>query len=328
MACGRSGVRIPPGPSSALSNASRGSLGHSSPDIALPSQGVRAFSNGSGPGVGRGSDGLQIDWDYVERAIYANYSRKWAKWCLTLMRRYYHVLLTSDASELMVLKPRTRLDVMKALGMLARVLGMRDRWKAVREAYGLRWTRERDYFLTILTSQAYSSLITRARRLLASSGHHRGVLEFIALSGLRVGEALEAMDLYRTEAENYLNRELMVLEHFRYPERFVRKTKRAYITVVDDYMLGLLESSRPITYEALRSSIRRRLDRDHCPGIFRKIWATFMRRKGIDPEVIDLLQGRSPKSIFLRHYYRPDVTAIISPVRENLRLLREELGIG
>jgi hypothetical protein len=42
------------------------------------------------------------------------------------MRRYHHILLTSDAFELMVLKPWMRLDAMTALGMLARVLGMRD----------------------------------------------------------------------------------------------------------------------------------------------------------------------------------------------------------
>jgi hypothetical protein len=53
-----------------------------------------------------------------------------------------------------------------------------------------------------------------------------------------------------------------------------------------------------------------------------------MRRRGIEPEVIDLLQGRTPRSIFLRHYYRPDITTLLGPVRENLRLLRRELGIG
>jgi hypothetical protein len=58
------------------------------------------------------------------------------------MRRYYRVLLTSDASDLLLLKPRLRLDVMTALGMLARALGMRERWRAIREAYGLKWSRE------------------------------------------------------------------------------------------------------------------------------------------------------------------------------------------
>jgi hypothetical protein len=42
------------------------------------------------------------------------------------MRRYHHIFLTSDAFELMVLKPLMRLDAMTALGMLARVLGMGD----------------------------------------------------------------------------------------------------------------------------------------------------------------------------------------------------------
>jgi hypothetical protein len=58
------------------------------------------------------------------------------------MRRYHHILLTSDAFKLMVLKPWMRLDAMTALGMLARVLGMRDRWRAIRKAYGLKWSRE------------------------------------------------------------------------------------------------------------------------------------------------------------------------------------------
>lgn len=38
----------------------------------------------------------------------------------------------------------------------------------------------------------------------------------------------------------------------------------------------------------------------------RKIFATYLRTKGIEQEIIDLLQGRISKSIFVRHYYKPD----------------------
>jgi hypothetical protein len=48
------------------------------------------------------------------------------------MRRYHHILLTSDTFESMVLKPWMRLDAMTALGMLARVIDMRDMWRAIR----------------------------------------------------------------------------------------------------------------------------------------------------------------------------------------------------
>ena len=327
LVSGMSRVRIPPGASFPSSNPSGGFLGHSSSDATLQATGVRAFSNAPCPGVGVYSNGSVIDWDYIERAIYANYSRNWARWCLSLMRRYYHILLSSDASELMLLKPRIRIDAMKALSMLAKVTGLNERWKAIREAYGLKWSQEISYVPSILTSQTYSSLIDKARKVISSSNRYRGVLEFIALSGLRVGEALDAMRLYHNDAKNYLNRELMVLEHFKYPAIFIRKTKKAYITVLDDYMLDLLEDSKPVTYNALSLSIKRRFGTDHCPSMFRKIWATYMRNHGLEPEIVDLLQGRTPKSIFLRHYYRPDMKPLIEKVRENLEEMRKELGI-
>ena len=38
----------------------------------------------------------------------------------------------------------------------------------------------------------------------------------------------------------------------------------------------------------------------------RKIFATYLRINGIEQEIIDLLQGRTPKSVFAKHYFRPD----------------------
>jgi hypothetical protein len=72
----------------------------------------------------------------------------------------------------MVLKPRMRLDVMTALGMLARVIGMRDMWRAIREAYGLKWSREMSYVPSILTPQTYSSLVNRAWKVIGSSDRY------------------------------------------------------------------------------------------------------------------------------------------------------------
>jgi hypothetical protein len=41
----------------------------------------------------------------------------------------------------------------------------------------------------------------------------------------------------------------MVLEHIKDPALFIRKAKKAYITVIDDYMLDLLEDTEPMTYK-------------------------------------------------------------------------------
>jgi intergrase/recombinase len=58
----------------------------------------------------------------------------------------------------------------------------------------------------------------------------------------------------------------------------------------------------------------------------RKVFATYLRNKGIEPEIIDLLQGRISSSVFVNHYYRPDINEIITKrIRPVLDELRDEL---
>jgi intergrase/recombinase len=41
----------------------------------------------------------------------------------------------------------------------------------------------------------------------------------------------------------------------------------------------------------------------------RKIFASWLRQSGgIEAEIVDLLQGRVPKSVFTRHYFTPDAS--------------------
>ncbi len=46
----------------------------------------------------------------------------------------------------------------------------------------------------------------------------------------------------------------------------------------------------------------------HC----RKVFATFLKNKGIEPQTIDLLQGMIASSVFVNHYYRLDINEIIT----------------
>jgi hypothetical protein len=51
-----------------------------------------------------------------------------------------------------------------------------------------------------------------------------------------------------------------------------------------------------------------------------------IRDKELEPEIIDLLQGRLSQSIFLRHYYRPEINDIITKkTRPVLDELTEEI---
>ena len=55
----------------------------------------------------------------------------------------------------------------------------------------------------------------------------------------------------------------------------------------------------------------------------RKIFATYLRNQGVEPEIIDLLQGRIAKSVFVRHYFRPDFN--YGKIKESLNSLYSSL---
>jgi intergrase/recombinase len=58
----------------------------------------------------------------------------------------------------------------------------------------------------------------------------------------------------------------------------------------------------------------------------RKVFATYLRNQGIEPEIIDLLQGRISSSVFVNHYYRPNINEIITKrIRPVLVSLHSEL---
>jgi intergrase/recombinase len=40
----------------------------------------------------------------------------------------------------------------------------------------------------------------------------------------------------------------------------------------------------------------------------RKIYSSYLQQySGIESRIIDLLQGRMPNTVFVRHYFRPDL---------------------
>jgi intergrase/recombinase len=114
----------------------------------------------------------------------------------------------------------------------------------------------------------------------------------------------------------------MMLEYFKYPEQFLRKTKHAFVSIVDDSIIELAQNTSQRSYNSTRMLLRKQgieMYMAYC----RKIFATYLRNNGIQPEMIDLLQGRVPKSVFMRHYYRPSDN--YDGLRMILNSLKDEL---
>ncbi len=201
---------------------------------------------------------------------------------------------------------------MKSLASLSKFLGCYDRWKDIKEKYQLKWSNGNnslEVFQTIVNNETnYDSMIRWVKDTCSQiPRYYANILFYCTLTGLRADKACKSLSLVKNNQDNYLNKETMILEHFRHPNIFIRRTKQVFISFVNYDIINLAKDSIEYSYNALRCYLKRRklqMNMNYC----RKIFATFMRNNGIEQEIIDLLQGRIPKSVFVRHYYKPDLS--------------------
>jgi intergrase/recombinase len=135
-------------------------------------------------------------------------------------------------------------------------------------------------------------------------------LRFAILTGLRSSEVLESVRLLgvRDTEQLYYNESRTALEHFRFPEIFLRRTKKAYLSFVTPEMLleVIRYTERPIpSYNQIRAVCRKSGINSMYMHYTRKIFASWLRHSGIQPEIVDMLQGRVSQSILTRHYLVP-----------------------
>ena len=191
--------------------------------------------------------------------------------------------------------------------------------------YQLKWNGRNDLgdLVGLLYANRFDEMIRELKSSLEQVSEEYGnYFRFNVLTGLRPAEAVKAVNMLRTNPE-YFNKELGLLEHFRYPREFIRNTKKAFISVADSETLAIANETRRLDYQGIRSEFRRRKLPFHM-AYCRKIFATFMRRH-VDTELVDMLQGRVPTSIFAKHYNRPNNLEALEKVRASLPELRKML---
>jgi hypothetical protein len=165
---------------------------------------------------------------------------------LCYSKKFTRVLHNGDAQEILKLSVQKRLLVMQSLATLSKYLGCYDKWKLIRERYQLKWSAIDG--LQILTNIAnnrnsYSAMISWIKDACSKlPKSHGNILIYCTLTGLRPSEACQSIALIHSDLDNYLNKELMVLEHYKYPQLFIRKTKKAFISLVNDSILEIAQT--------------------------------------------------------------------------------------
>jgi hypothetical protein len=248
-------------------------------------------------------------------------------------KKYHNILETGDASRLLQAKsPAIRRHGLEALCLYSKHIGCYNHFKDIRARYQLGWGSANEDNLRYFTNYLHGCgnlevMIAWLKDALQKVPSYLGnVLLYNTLSGLRPTEALLSIRLIQTDFGNYVNEELGVLENFRYPEFISKKTKKAYLTVYDDSILQVALNAKPyITWKAVRSQLKRLgIDSVHTKYC-RAIFATWLRKQGIEQEIISLYQGRVPSTIFQASYLKTNIREDRERILKAVHQIKKEL---
>ena len=79
-------------------------------------------------------------------------------------------------------------------------------------------------------------------------------MAFTTLTGLRQLEAFQSIKMIKDDSQDYINKNTMLLEHFRFPQIFIRRTKKSYISIFNETIVDLARNSATLhSYTSLAS---------------------------------------------------------------------------
>jgi intergrase/recombinase len=220
----------------------------------------------------------------------------------------YHEYLTNP-SKFLALSQSQRRNILKATVCLSKYLGCYEEYKAKLKSYGIKWSNEDTAFKGFLSifNHKHDTLPDYVKEIQPYLNADEKVLvRFLAVTGLRKGEGIDAFNMIiNLNAEGklgeYYNKDMKVLEHFKHGKVFLRGTKNTYISFVSQDLINQICECQPVTYNAIhcrfmRQGIKLRLKE------LRSYNNTYLRKNNIISELVDVLAGRVPKSVFCRHY--------------------------
>jgi intergrase/recombinase len=267
-----------------------------------------------------------IDWQQFSEWVNARYSNTYARIILQYTKKYCDLI--NDVKSLELIKPTIKNNVVKSLIILSKFLGIHEQFKNALKNYGVKLHKQNalQSFLRILNNNHdvldwYNIAISNLR------DNEKTLLKLCLYSGLRRTEALTSFNkIIELKKQNRLNEyydfNLNCLMHFKYPKEFIRRTKNTYISFIPESLVNEISTSEPVSYAAIRkrlnkNNIKVRIDE------LRDYFGTFLLQHGILEQEVNLLQGRIPPSIFVKHYWSPKLSELKDRVFKALNQLNQ-----
>lgn len=262
----------------------------------------------------------EIDWEAFERWLRKDKNPNVVQYVLSYAKRYLHCLTSMDLSSIANESVSKRRLIMASLSNLAKFLGIYDQWKQTVHKFGIKWVT-----MDVKDKRIIDRLVRKAnpdvvygwvREVKAKHPEYSNFMDFVAITGIRLNEAIESWNLIKTvdNLNDYYDSEKEMLMHYKYPEKFMRKGKKVFISFAPKSMIEKIRNSYQIPISS-RHVIRHTLE-----GLgtrfsdLREAYASLIT-KYLNQTEIDFIQGRVGTSVFMQNYFNP---ALISDLKERV----------
>jgi len=246
-------------------------------------------------------------------------------------RKYIDFL--DNPSKIDTIPNSNKTNVLRALVCLSKFLGMYLDFKAKMKQYGIKWSHNNsmDSFLSILRRD-HSDLLEWYRRAInILNDNERLYLKFMLYTGLRMSEGIKSFNKIielskQNKINDYYNKDLNTLEHFKYAQDFLRNSKNVYISIIPRDLVLQIANSKSVSYSTIRKRLKRNGLKVRIKEL-RQFYGSFLIRHNLIREEVDLLQGRVSRSIFVRHYLTIDFKELTKRTLEALLELQRSIEI-
>jgi len=239
-------------------------------------------------------------------------SLQYAKDSYSYARKYADCLFNRDLTPLLTLRPTLKTHVVKALSNLAKYLGIHDEFLGLMRKYSLGWSGKSSDDLVIerLTKVKDPDEVFKwIRQVKAVREDLADFMDFIAVTGLRLDEAVKSYNLIiklarQGKLNQYYNEQMGTLEHYRFKEQFIRRSKKVFVSFVPKELVDRIAWNNPMPS---KYTVQARVKRQGLPVRFadiREAHASFLTKYLSQPE-IDFIHGRVTANVFMSNYFNP-----------------------
>jgi len=270
-----------------------------------------AQNNNNKPRAGFEPATPAVDWVGFEKFLNGKCNFKTVNDRLSYAKTYYSCLVSGDLSLLSGLTADKCAHVLKALSSLSKFLGCYQDFLRLKNQYGLKWVgRSSDELIIDRLNKVRNpdDVFEWVRKVKRARPELADFMDLMAVSGLRFIEAVESYNMIiklKDHLDQYYNNKNQILEHYKFKEVFLRKNKKALISIVPVDLVNRISGNQTLTLDA----VRKRVQKSGLAlrfGDVREAHGTYLTKYLKEPE-INFLHGRVGTSVFMRNYFNPQI---------------------